>query len=183
MADDEYITSDLFGYVADNDDEPAIGNGTDLRGRYAEFLVCANLTKLGYYVVHVDAAGFDLLLDYEEQTYRIEVKSGSRSHEGPFKQRMEWRVARRGREGSENHVRYRRRRPITPADTDLLALYCRVYETTVFYPVLGPINAVRLPTSFVRNSAEGQKSLSSAIAKLQRFRDMSVAGARSRIAP
>jgi hypothetical protein len=171
MAGDQYITADLFGCVANDDAELTLNNGADLRGRYAEFQVCANLTKLGYYVVHVDAAGFDLLLDYEDQTYRVEVKSGSRSYEGSFKQRIQWRVARRGRMGSENHFRYRQRRPITPVDTDLLALFCRIYETTVFYPVLGPINAVRLPTSFVRNSGDGQKSLSSAILKLQRYRE------------
>lgn len=117
-------------------------------GRYAEFMVCAELTKRGYYVTHCDAPGFDLILIVGEKTLRVQVRSTSNiTVKGDC---CVW-MCRKGF-GSRNADNFLRSRPINRSDADLLALYHHVFATTVFVGV-GDINggSVRLQISDVRN--------------------------------
>jgi len=57
----------------------------------------------------------------------------------------------------------KRRRPITPDDCDMLALFHNVFETVVYYPVTKPIMRLNLPLSQVRNADYGAASLAAAV--------------------
>lgn len=97
-------------------------------GRMAEFLVCVELTRLGYFVTHVDAPGFDLVLCVNDASFRVQVKSSTQIRNG----RCRW-VLHVGRyiNGVDQ------KRAITRASADLLALYHHEFSTIVFVPVEG----------------------------------------------
>ena len=142
-------------------------SASTLLGRYAEFMVCAYLTKLGHNVLHVDASGFDLILEYDGCSYRVDVKSTDNIYRGPFKESAKWACTKGY--WIEGEVA-KTRRAITPNDTDLMALFHRSFDSVVFYPVIKAIHEVRLPLSFVRNSGAGKESLEVAIKKLMKSR-------------
>jgi hypothetical protein len=88
------VVCDLFGKVAD---EPSVSpkpgqSEATIKGRYAEFMVCAYLARLGHNVIHVDATGFDLILEYEGHSYRLDVKSTSGAYMGLRKQSVLWHL-------------------------------------------------------------------------------------------
>ena len=99
-------------------------------GRYAEFMVCAQLTKAGYDVFHVDTVGFDLILKHPQGTFTIQVKSSRQTQNGKG-QKVLWKTV--ARSGSANGKRYAR--PLTRADAHLLALHSTEYETTIVLPI------------------------------------------------
>ena len=129
-------------------------------GRYAEFMVCAYLSKLGHTVHHIDAVGFDLILEYENVSYRVDVKSSKQTYIGPRKEMAVWNTNKsHWVQGAANKYQ----RWMTPADCDMLALFHSTFNTVVYYPVVKPIHDVRLPLSQVRNSDYGEASLRAAI--------------------
>jgi len=115
-------------------------------GRMAEFLVCAELTKLGYYVTHVDAPGFDLILAVRDASLRVQVKSSTRISAG-F---CTWELVHHIHEHNKPRRGAGRTLPITKAQADLLALYHHEYGTTVFLAVDGSRYA-RLPVAQIKH--------------------------------
>jgi len=161
MATNKMVVCDLFGKALDKPSlvpKPGQSDAT-IKGRYAEFMVCAYLARLGHNVIHVDATGFDLILEYEGRSYRLDVKSTSRAYMGAYKQSVLWHLVKaQWREGEAA----KRRRPVTPDDCDMLALFHNVFETVVYYPVTKPIMQINLPLSQVRNTDYGAASLAAA---------------------
>jgi len=107
-------------------------------------LVCAELTRLGYYVTHVDAPGFDLILTVENASLRVQVKSTMQTRDG-F---CIWKCVHRCAIGPGQRLDLQK--PITKAQADVLALYHHELRSTVFLPVEGR-RIIRLPVSQVRN--------------------------------
>ncbi|TWH01806.1 hypothetical protein L614_002000000400 [Ochrobactrum sp. J50] len=147
---------DLFGNcisapLADNDNR----HDYSRLGRYAEFLVCADITKNGYHAIHSDTSGFDVLMIAGHKTYRIQVKSSSIIR----RQRAEWRcrisVDRRGGNAS-------RKREVDRRDADILALFHNDLETIVYLPVLPGCGHVKLPVRYLKE-AKTIETLQSAI--------------------
>ena len=140
------------------------------QGRYAEFMVCAFLTKLGYDVLHVDAAGFDLILDYEGESYRVDVKSSDNVYQGKRRVTCMWHTRKNTKVrrivGGYDVAVSGQQRNLTPHDADLLALFQERFETVVFYAVLRPLRFVSLPASQVQASGYGETSLKAAIKAL-----------------
>ena len=179
MANDNVVQRDLFGQPTVNDEqnqqiesELPLGHtlSESLRsGRYAEFMVCAFLSEMGHQAFHVNAAGFDLILEYQGFSYRVEVKSSNFALKGPHKERVVWKVGRGINydpvKGQLNRNK-RTRRPLIATDVELLALFYRPLDTVVFYPVMKPISHVLLPLSFVRNAGRGEATLGPAIKKI-----------------
>jgi hypothetical protein len=154
---------DLFGNLVDVGVVSGIGQEKFPRlPRYAEFMVCAYLTKLGYYCIHVDTIGFDIILDYEGHSYRLDVKATSNYQRGPRKESCEWSFAKSSYKTSN--------RPIRPDEVDLLALYHLEFDTVVFVPVLRPMHRMALPAGQVRAAGNGEASLSTAIQQLRSVR-------------
>lgn len=172
---------DLFGHAVADDDDIDISeqsptyNASSLEGRYAEFMVCAYLTRIGLNVIHVDSVGFDLIINYEGVSYRVDVKSTSRSQRGPFKETVIWNTIKAT--WIEGHTTKKLRRKLRPSDADLLALFFRPLETVIFYPIIKPIGGVKMPLSAVRNAGDGRSTLRMAIEKLQKHRGYSSADA------
>ena len=157
------VVSDLFGETPKVQTRIAAKSQhseSTLVGRYAEFMVCAYLSKLGHMVHHVDAAGFDLILEYENASYRIDVKSSNQTYIGPRKEMAVWRVPKSHWVQGAAKKNYRW---MTPQDCDILALFHSTFATVVYYPVIKPIHDVRLPLSQVRNDDYGEASLRAAI--------------------
>jgi hypothetical protein len=69
------MSRDLFGLeiLEDEEDIDAEVVKPWRQSRYAEFMVCSFLTKMGHHAIHVDTHGFDIVLDYEGSSYRIDV--------------------------------------------------------------------------------------------------------------
>lgn len=122
-------------------------------------MVCAELTKRGYYVAHCDAPGFDLVLVVGEKSLRVQVRSTS-NVSGDY---CVW-MCRKGF-GSRNAANFLRSRPINRSDTDLIALYHHVFATTVFVAVgdIMPGGSIRLSIDDVRDPAS---SLHRALARM-----------------
>jgi hypothetical protein len=160
---DNSIVRDLFGEATEDETRIAAKgqqSESTLVGRYAEFMVCAYLSRLGYNVHHVDAAGFDLILEHSSGSYRIDVKSSTQTYIGPRKEMAVWTVPKSHWIQGKAKKNYRW---MTPDDCDILALFHRTFETVVYYPVVKPIHDVRLPISQVRNNDYGEASLKAAI--------------------
>jgi hypothetical protein len=100
-------------------------------GRYAEFMVCAELTKLGYDVLHVDAAGFDIILSVDGASWRVQVKSTSVVREGY----CEWKAVRHAGSTNGKKGMTRPTSAITRREADILALFHHQFGTVVFMPV------------------------------------------------
>jgi hypothetical protein len=170
MANDIVGDLDLFGQAASPMREPFTSkNGISqntLTGRYAEFMVCAYLTRMGFNVMHVDAPGYDLILDYEHRNYRIDVKASSVIRCGVRKARCIWTVGK-----SRKHINGQQRNgktlPITRQDADLLALYHLEFDTVAFYPILKPLfGTLTIPLAVIKASGDGQASLGTAMERL-----------------
>jgi hypothetical protein len=167
MADSNVGDLDLFGqapaprklFISKN----GIAEST-LIGRYAEFMVCAYLTRMGYNVMHVDAAGYDLMIECHNRPYRIDVKATSVMR-APVCWKVRKKVSLPGRFKINGDGR--RDRPVVRDDCDMLALFHLEFNTVVFYPVLAPVTVVTVPLAFVKNSGDGQASLEIAIQKLR----------------
>ncbi|HEY2243480.1 MAG TPA: hypothetical protein VGH47_04550 [Xanthobacteraceae bacterium] len=161
MAKCDVGTFDLFGQVALKQTEQLNGfdqrplNGFTKDGRYAEFIVCAYLTRMGYHATHVDTQGFDILLRHETRSYRIDVKSTSHVRRGTFKERAVWNIVNHTRpEPGRQRVHVRK----GPLDADLLALFFRPLETVVFRAVDEEMKLrLLLPLALVRNSHDGRQ--------------------------
>lgn len=171
-ADRRAVVRDLFGEPTKQADTriaaKAQQSESTLLGRYAEFMVCAYLSRLGHTVHHVDAAGFDLILEYENASYRIDVKSTSHTYIGPRKEMAFWNVHKNyrielGTEHGTEQGKRRNRRMLLPDDCDMLALFHNSFSTVVYYPVTKPLKQVRLPLSQVRNTDYGEASLKAAV--------------------
>ena len=154
----EDIQGDLFG-VEDRPDEDNIS--TKKLGRYAEFLICAELSKLGYDVWHCDAPGFDVIFVTEERSLRIQVRSTTHIENG----HCMW-MLRKGY-GNRDKTNYIKTRPIDRRDADLIALHHLVLGTTVLIGIddISAGGAIRLPISQVRNH-DLSESLERVLARL-----------------
>lgn len=134
---DTAVIFDLFGnqVVEPGDQTEAESDiSTSLLGRYAEFMVCAQLCRAGYFATHVDSAGFDLILQTEDGTRTMQVKS-SRVIESGY---CHWRIKRRlGIIGPRlARGQYDRvERQLGPQDANLLALFHHSFETTIIWPI------------------------------------------------
>jgi hypothetical protein len=161
MAADKMVVRNLFGEATD-EPLPVVRrqSGSTIQGRYAEFMVCAYLARLGHNVIHVDATGFDLILEYEARSYRLDVKSTSGAYMGLRKQSVLWHLKKSHWIQGETA---KRQRPMTPDDCDIVALFHTVFDTVVYYPITKPLNKVYLPLSQVRNSDYGAASLAAAV--------------------
>jgi hypothetical protein len=162
---------DLFGNLVDVEVVSGITQEKFPRlPRCAEFMVCAYLTKLGYYCVHVDTIGFDIILDYEGHSYRVDVKATSNYQRGPRKESCEWSFAKSNYKPSSGGRERYSSRPIRPDEVDLLALYHLEFDSVVFVPVLRPMHRMALPAGQVRAAGNGEASLSTAIQQLRSVR-------------
>jgi hypothetical protein len=118
-------------------------------------------------VHYIDAAGFDLILECGNASFRIDVKSTSQTYIGPRKEMAVWKVSK-----SQWH-QYKTakiRRLLTPQDCDMLALFHNAFNSVVYYPVVKPLREIRLPLSQVRNDDFGAASLTAAVTALRRGR-------------
>lgn len=123
---------DLFGNcVEDIQDSSQEELNSSLLGRYAEFMVCAQITKSGYRVTHVDGVGFDLILTVEEGSFTIQVKSTSVVIDG----KCRWNLAKHIEAGNGGRNNERNRGRLSIRDADLLALFHHRYGTTVIMPM------------------------------------------------
>jgi hypothetical protein len=128
-------------------------------GRMAEFMVCAEITRLGFHAIHADAPGFDILLIHSKRPYRVQVKSSTLIKEERF---CEWRCrihisSARGAAA--------RARGLTHDDCDLLALYQHQLSKVVFRPVIGR-EKVKISLTTLREMSTFD-SLTQAIAQLK----------------
>lgn len=155
--------SDLFGYQPEREAEIEANGHYNLAGRYAEFMVCAFLTRMGYAVTHVNAKGFDIILETEERSYRVDVKSTATVTDSG---KAAWTVGKDYWLHKPEPGKNKRRAPVSPKETDILALFHRLTETVVFVPVVIPLTRVMLPMTGVRNAGDGQASLEHALRKL-----------------
>lgn len=156
------VVRDLFGEPACVDDDCADDLNHSQLGRYAEFMVCAQLCKAGYYVVHVDAVGFDLVVSTDEGSYTVQVKSTSNSENG----RCTWGISAHKEAGRGGRNEKRKARPIRRSDADLLALFHQQYGTTIIVPVQDRMGwTITLPAHQVQQ-ASVEKSFASALALL-----------------
>ena len=115
-------------------------------GRYAEFLVCAELSKLGYYVWHCDAPGFDIILVVDEQSLRVQVRATNFIENGY----CVWNC--RKSDGNRDKNNFCRSRAMDRRDTDLIALHHLIFGTTIFVSVdeISQGGSLRLPVSQIR---------------------------------
>jgi hypothetical protein len=134
-------------------------------GRYAEFMVCALLTKLGYWVMHLDAPGFDLILRGEDTSLRVQVRSTS-SNEGGY---CFWPLHTgeyRPVETRKNGAGRLKRRILNCSDTDLLALFHHEFGTTIFMSIADVrVGEVKFPISQVCD-VNAKESLERALERL-----------------
>jgi hypothetical protein len=129
----------LFPDFAADDVVDQDGDGdfidTSRLGRYAEFMVCAELTRLGYRAIHVDAPGFDIILTVEDRSLRVQVKSTTsviyppllKANGGPGrKPRTQpyavWNCTQHV-DSSRSRVKRNNTRRLTPGDADIIALF------------------------------------------------------------
>jgi hypothetical protein len=142
-----------------------------LLGRYAEFMVCADLTKQGYEVVHVDAPGFDIILSVDGASWRVQVKSTRTIKDGS----CIWQVSHHSTPSNGKKALTRINRAITRKEADLLALFHHQFDTTVYFAVGhyprrgryprredGCVARIELPVAQVRGHA-GSASLEVAL--------------------
>jgi hypothetical protein len=110
-----------------------MGESLNLLGRYYEFLLCTELSKYGYHVVHVDRPGYDVVLEHPSGAlYKIQVKHSSQIKAGKYN----FRCCRKDNSyitGSGDC-----RRPVNTTDADILALYCTHLESFTFVAVTDP---------------------------------------------
>ena len=131
-------------------------------GRYAEFMVCAELSKLGYSVWHCDAPGFDAVLVTEDRSFRIQVRATTNIDNGY----CSW-MCRKGY-GNRDESGFLKTRSLNRTDTDLIGLYHLIFGTLIFVTTdeLPAGGSLKLPVSQVRDH-DCSKSLERA---LERFR-------------
>ena len=149
---------ELFGEVEELASEEALD--ASQIGRLAEFLVCAELTRLGYYVVHCDTRGFDILLSIEDRSLRVQVKSTAVVRDGY----CIWRCQKHMVAGNAPD---RNKRTLDRRDCDLVALFHHVFGTVIFLSI-GEVprgSRIDLPVAQVREVNSG-KSLERALARL-----------------
>jgi hypothetical protein len=129
-------------------------------------MVCVQLTKLGFWVTHVDGVGYDLILNTEHGSVSVQVKGSSVVRNGYCL----WSADKHGAAnnvGRNNHSRVAKR-ALTPRDADLLALFHHGTETTVFLPIEHGMKArIALPQHQVQQ-ADIEQSLSYALQRIFR---------------
>jgi len=149
--DDHQNVFDLFPEETSTETEGELT--TSQLGRYAEFMVCAELTKLGYYVQHCDAPGFDVILVVEKRSLRVQVKSTSSVKEG----RCYWTCSKC--RYSDRDMNNRGRRAIDKSDADLIALYHHVFGTTIYIlpeDIRTATGGICLPVTQVREHGDSE---------------------------
>jgi hypothetical protein len=117
-------------------------------GRYAEFIVCAELTRLGYHALHVDAPGFDIILTVEDRSLRVQVKSTATikhpvSHAKIYTKRMPskqqavavWNCKRHTQASNGGNRTDRSPKRLTICDADVVALFHHKFKTVIFFPI------------------------------------------------
>lgn len=141
---------DLFGNSIIEDEISEEQLSDTLIGRYAEFMVCAQITKAGYNVTHVDGTGFDLIITLDEGTFTIQVRSTRRVVEG----KCTWSLTKNQEAGKGGRNTKRGTRALTSADADLLALFHHRFETTVIIPLRKEMSTyIALPLNQVENAS------------------------------
>jgi hypothetical protein len=115
-------------------------------GRYAEFMVCAELTKLGYDVWHCDAPGFDVVLVDGDRSLRIQVRATNNVDKGY----CSW-MCRKGY-GSRDENNFLKSRVLNRRDADLVALYHLGFGSLIFITTdeLPAGGGVKFPVGQVR---------------------------------
>jgi hypothetical protein len=144
-------------------------------GRYAEFMVCAELTRLGYHAIHVDAPGFDIILSIDGRSLRVQVKSTTTIKQPPLPQgrgrppRSQayavWQCTRH-QYSSNGGLNRRGGKTLTLSDTDIIALFHHKFETIVFFAVQDIKDKMMLPISQLETSVSEQ-SLNAVLTKLE----------------
>jgi hypothetical protein len=131
-----------------------------IAGKYAEFMVCAYLTKLGYRVLHIDTIGYDILLEYEGRNFKIDVKITNSSYIGKRKETVYWHV------GKHNRIQGKtvERRKAMPYDCDIFALFYLGLDAVGYVPVTKPTKEIAIPISQLRSDPQGELSLKAALA-------------------
>jgi hypothetical protein len=149
---------DLFGNPVDAEEgEDSDALSDTLLGRHAEFMVCAQICKAGYYVSHVDGMRFDLALSTDYGSFTIQVKSSTWVRNG----RCGWSMGSGGNRSYDgSRVRFKKR-GVSPKDADLLALYHHAYGTTIMMPILSEISWVSFSVSQVAQASLEQTLQSS----------------------
>lgn len=175
---------DLFGNKSEPEREPEPGADeafldSSRLGRYAEFMVCAELTRLGYRVIHVDAPGFDLIVSIEDRSLRVQVKSttairhppppqpgrGRPPRSQPF---AEWHCQLHNVPSNGGRRKARTAKNVSSVDADVLALFHHKFGTMFFLglpPGFAVPRNVRLPLSQVR-VGQSEASFKAALVKL-----------------
>lgn len=174
-----------FPFLPDEDDDVSddVGEFIDSSrlGRYAEFMVCAELTRLGHHALHVDAPGFDIILTVDDRSLRVQVKStttikqpplpniGGKGGRPPRTQAYAtWNCSRHAY-ASNGGTKPRGTKQLTSNDTDVVALYHHTFGTTIFMPVQALTGTGRmvLPLSQVQQN-HADESLKATLAKLMK---------------
>lgn len=149
-------------------------------GRYAEFIVCAEITRLSYHAIHVDAPGFDVILCINGSSLRVQVKSTARikrppirrtGTQGPSPRFSELAIwsCHKHTNASNGGSKDRGIQPITKADADMIALYHHTLKTTVFMPISAVGNGkIALPIAQLKDPDVTARSLESTLRQLVR---------------
>jgi hypothetical protein len=160
---------DLFGFAQAKRIEkikPVVGTSeSTFIGRYAEFMVCAYLSKAGHNVFHIDTNGYDLIVEYQGSTFRVDVKGTTQSHSGPFKEMAYWSIHKSY--WIEGMVR-RSRRSISDRDCDMLALFYLPLDAVAFVALGAKEKAsVRVPLAQLRADPYGIESFKNVVERLR----------------
>lgn len=140
---------DLFGDCVDDIQDSQDELSSSLLGRYAEFMVCAQITKSGYRVTHVDGVGFDLILTVEEGSFTIQVKSTSVIVDG----KCRWNLTKHIEAGNGGRNKERKPGRLSIRDADMLALFHHSFGTTVIMPMrLHMPTYIALPVSQIQQA-------------------------------
>jgi len=170
MAGNGLEIPDLFGYAPEIEPENGDQHSFEKISRYSEFLICAWLSRMGHGVIHENAAGYDIVLHYNNtgRPWLVDVKSSAQIDDRSSKRSsyVLWRVSKNTTKTINGVRRSGRGRHLDEADCDILALFYRPLETVFFHPVLEPLHTIRLPVAVMRTSGDGKGSLDAAISKL-----------------
>ena len=107
-------------------------------GRVAEFIVCADITRRGYYAMHVDAPGFDVLLVRAAKSFRVQVKSSSTYRSG----KLTWRCRTHATSERGNLAKAR---AVNANDADIVALYHHDFDGVIYLPISQARDRINIP--------------------------------------
>lgn len=140
-------------------------------GRYGEFMICADLTRRGYYAMHVDAPGFDVLLVHANRSYRVQVKSSSAYRSG----KPTWRCRTHAVSTRGNQAVMRK---VSEADADIVALFHHDFDGAIYLPIGDVRDRINIPATQLRVSRDVD-TVATSLASLEQQRDASIKGMAS----